>query len=197
MAKSRKSQRRAASRRANRSASRKNRRNTRRQRRQSGGSGPVGVYDLGSMSDRQGADFASKHVAQHGGAAPIDAPTRLIEDPSLLQSARTDVLDAALKAIEGIRDPGQAGGRRRGRKASRKNRKASRKNRKASRKNRKASRKNRKASRKNRRQSGGRFDAELLGSASGPHMLLSPAMTARAGLNADWSNLSDYVPKLR
>jgi hypothetical protein len=163
------------------------------------------------MSDRQGADFASKHLAQHGGAAPIDAPTRLMEDPSLLQSARTDVLDAALKAIEGIRDPGQAGGRRRGRKASRnnrkasrknrkasrKNRKASRKNRKASRKNRKASRKNRKASRKNRRQSGGRFDAELLGSASGPHMLLSPAMTARAGLNADWSNLSDYVPKLR
>lgn len=177
---------------------RKQRRTQRRNRKQQGGSSPVGVYNLGLKSDAQGADYLKYHTAQHGGMAPIDAATRLIDDPSMLESARVAPLDAALKAIENIRDPGQAGGARK-RRASRKSGK-SRKGRKGAKgsKSKRASRKQRKSHRSTRRrQGGGAFNPELLGSATGPHMLLSPAMTARAGLNQDWSNLSDYAPKLR
>lgn len=91
-----------------------------------------------AQSLAQGQQFANMHVGQHGGgnndAGPY--PTVLSGQPlltgAMAASARISALDAADKAIQGLKDPGQAGGarRRRGRKGSKKARKGSRKSRK-------------------------------------------------------------------
>jgi len=137
----------------------------------------------------QGVQFGQLTNKMHGGMGVYPGAVTDSGLPANLHaSARLLGQDQAFADIQGLRD--QAGGRKRhSRKASRKNRKASRKNRKASRKayrkNRKASRKNRKASRRNRRINGG---GGALGYAStdAPGMLLTPAETARAGLNPEW-----------
>lgn len=181
-------------------------------RRQQGGAGPVGTYDLGSLSDEQGKAYTEAHRAQHGGMAPVGY-TGVMEDPTLRLSARVTPLDAAIDAVKHVRDPGQAGGRRKksrrsvGRKG-RKGRKASKKTRKG-RKGRKGSkarkaRKTRRSTRRQRRQSGGAASygvaSDYYGDAKGPHMLLSPSMEARAGLNAEWAlakNPNSFAPQLR
>ena len=180
---------------------RSNRRaNTRRNRRNNMLGGSYSVKDISPMSltdttglgpqqqsIAQGVQFGQLTNKMHGGMGVYPGAVTDSGLPANLHaSARLLGQDQAFADIQGLRD--QAGGRkRRSRKASRKNRKASRKNRKASRKasrkNRKASRKNRKASRRNRRMNGG-----ALGYAStdAPGMLLTPAETARAGLNPEW-----------
>jgi len=150
------------------------------------------------QSIAQGVQFGQLTNKMHGGMGVYPGAVTDSGLPGNLHaSARLLAQDQAFADIQGLRD--QAGGRKRrsrkarnnrksrkSRKASRKNRKASRKNRKASRKNRKASRKNRKASRKNRRNR--RMNGGALGYAStdAPGMLLTPAETARAGLNPEW-----------
>jgi hypothetical protein len=146
------------------------------------------------QSIAQGVQFGQLTNKMHGGMGVYPGAVTDSGLPANLHaSARLLGQDQAFADIQGLRD--QAGGRkRRSRKASRKNRKASRKNRKASRKasrkNRKASRKNRKASRKNRKASrrNRRMNGGALGYAStdAPGMLLTPAETARAGLNPEW-----------
>jgi len=188
---------------------RSNRRaNTRRNRRNNMMGGSYTVKDISpqalndttglgpqQQSIAQGVQFGQLTNKMHGGMGVYPGAVTDSGLPANLHaSARLLAQDQAFADIQGLRD--QAGGRKRrsrkarnnrksrkNRKASRKNRKASRKNRKASRKNRKASRKNRKASRKNRRMNGG-----ALGYAStdAPGMLLTPAETARAGLNPEW-----------
>ena len=193
---------------------RSNRRvNTRRNRRNNMMGGSYTVKDISpqalndttglgpqQQSIAQGVQFGQLTNKMHGGMGVYPGAVTDSGLPANLHaSARLLGQDQAFAQIQGMRD--QAGGRkRRSRKASRKNRKgrkASRKNRKnrksrkASRKNRKsrkASRKNRKsrkASRKNRRMNGG---GGALGYAStdAPGMLLTPAETARAGLNPEW-----------
>jgi hypothetical protein len=186
-------------------------RKQRKTRRQQGGAGPVGVYDLGALSDSQGATYQNAHRAQHGGMAPVGY-TGVLEGSELRLSAGVTPLDAAIEAVKHVRDPGQAGGRRRksgkkSRKSSKKSRKASKKSRKASKKSRKSSKKSRKATRRTRRQrrqSGGASSfgvaSDYYGDAKGPHMLLSPAMESRAGLNPEWTlakNPNSFAPQLR
>jgi len=152
---------------------------------------PVGGNSMAAMSAQslaQGQQFASIHANQHGGG--LDAgpyPGAVVEQSMLPQSlhnaARIAPLNSALGAIANMKDPGQAGGRRRGRKASRKGRKASRKGRKATRKGRKASRKNRKS----RRMRGGAF-GDNAASVNAPGMLLDSSQMRQAlsGMNAEW-----------
>lgn len=133
----------------------------------------------------QGVQFGQLTNKMHGGMGVYPGAVTDSGLPANLHaSARLLGQDQAFADIQGLRD--QAGGRKRhSRKArnNRKNRKASRKSRKNRKASRKASRKNRKASRRNRRMNGG-----ALGYAStdAPGMLLTPAETARAGLNPEW-----------
>jgi hypothetical protein len=140
-----------------------------------------------AQSLAQGQQFAKMHAAQHGGGA-LDAgpfPGAVTEQSlipaNLAAAARVAPLNAALNAIANMKDPGQAGGARKGRKG----RKASRKARKMSRKGRKASRKNRKT----RRMRGGAF-GDNAASVNAPGMLLegSQLKAALSGMNAEWKN---------
>jgi hypothetical protein len=140
--------------RANRRNTRRNRRNTRKNRRTNrrntrrilyrrnnmmGGAtnanstGPAPVnYGLAqtapaAMSLAQGNQFASYHVNQHGGEAPLSQITYSTLPQELHASARTLPLDGYFNDIRGLKDPNQMGaGRRKGRKgrfAGRKSRK--------------------------------------------------------------------------
>lgn len=169
-------------------------RGTRRRHRMRGGDStpaPVGGNSMASMSAQslaQGQQFEKIHANQHGGAG-LDAgpfPGAVVEQSllpaNLANAARVAPLNAALNAIANMKDPGQAGGRRRGRKG----RKASKKARKASKK----ARKGRKASRKtrrNRRMRGGAF-GDNAASVNAPGMLLdgSQMRAALSGMNAEW-----------
>ena len=166
---------------------RSNRRvNTRRNRRNNMMGGSYSVKDISPMSltdttglgpqqqsIAQGVQFGQLTNKMHGGMGVYPGAVTDSGLPANLHaSARLLGQDQAFAEIQGL-----SGGRRR------KNRKGSRKSRKASRKSRKASRKSRKSYRKNRRMNGG-----ALGYAStdAPGMLLTPAETARAGLNPEW-----------
>lgn len=190
---------RMASRRCWTRKNRKNRKASRRNRRQNGGASPLNESLAGSppsnLSLAQGNQYAGFHAAQHGGEAPFPGGvTDSLLPRDLVSFSRTAPLDKYLADSLPVRDPGQMGGRRRSRKASRKNRKASRKNRKASRKNRKS----RKASRKNRRNMrGGAFSPAP---ADAPGMLLDggDAIKAVRGMNPEWQlapNPAAFAPK--
>ena len=58
------------------------------------------------MSHAQGTDYASHHMGQHGGMAPVGY-TGVLDD-SLRATARVGVLDESLHAIQGMSD--QSGG---------------------------------------------------------------------------------------
>lgn len=74
-----------------------------------------GSYNLGGKDLPQGQQFASMHIGQHGGAAPL----AVMGQPFLSQGeaaiARTNVLDLQLAQTAGMSD--QSGGRRRRRKS--------------------------------------------------------------------------------
>jgi hypothetical protein len=187
--------------------SRKHRTHKRRHHRMRGGdSSPAstGGDPMKAMSQQslaQGQQFANMHANQHGGAA-LDAgpfPGAVTEQslipPNLAEAARVAPLNSALNAIANMKDPGQAGGRRRGRKASKKARKASRKSRKASRKGRKASRKGRKS----RKMRGGAAYDSNPASVNAPGMLLDGSQMSKAlsGMNAEWKlaeNPASFAP---
>ena len=170
---------------------RSNRRaNTRRNRRNNMMGGSYTVKDISpqalndttglgpqQQSIAQGVQFGQLTNKMHGGMGVYPGAVTDSGLPANLHaSARLLAQDQAFSQIQGMRD--QAGGRKSRSRKARNNRKS----RKASRKSRK-SRKGRKASRKNRRMNGG-----ALGYAStdAPGMLLTPAETARAGLNPEW-----------
>ena len=176
--------------------SRKHRTHRRRHHRMRGGdSSPAstGGNPMAGMMQQslaQGQQFANIHANQHGGAALDAGPfPGAVTEQSLLPSnlaaaARVAPLNAALNAIANMKDPGQAGGARRGRKG----RKASRKGRKASRKN-----------RKTRRMRGGAAYVSNPASVNVPGMLLDGSQMAKAlsGMNAEWKlaeNPASFAP---
>ena len=168
--------------------SRKHRTHRRRHHRMRGGDSspsPVtgtGMAEMSAQSLAQGQQFANIHANQHGGGLDAGPFPGAVTEQALLPgnmaaAARVAPLNAALDAIANMKDPGQAGGRRRGRKASKKARKASKKGRKASRK-----------SRRTRRMRGGAAYDSNPASVSAPGLLLSGSQMAKAlsGMNAEW-----------
>lgn len=197
---------RKAHRKGSRKASRKTHRksSTYRKRRMYGGESspaPVGGNPMGEMQAQslaQGRQFEAYHANQHGGAALDGGPfPGVVVQPSLIpgnmmNAARVAPLNAALNAIANMKDPGQAGGKRK----NRKNRKGTRKDRK----NRKAStRKDRKNRKNTRKMRGGAWSIGNEQSVSASGMLLSPSMEAKAlsGMNAEWKlaeNPNSFAP---
>lgn len=181
------------------------RRSTRRRRGGAASNGyipePTNYKDTSMMNQSlsQGNQFAQMHANQHGGFFQPGPYPGSVTDSSLpaelAGSARLQPLNAAFDEIKGLRDPGQAGGKRSRKnkksrkskksKKSRKSKKASRKAKKASRKNRKASRKSRKVSRRRRGGALGYMDVKA------PGMLLDDAMYKQAGLNPEWELAKD------
>lgn len=148
------------------------------------GGNPMAAMQAQSLA--QGRQFEEYHKNQHGGALDGGPFPGAVVQPALIpanmmNAARVAPLNAALNAIANMKDPGQAGGKRRNRKGSRKNRKS----RRANRKSRRANRKNRKNTRKMR---GGAWSIGNEQSVSASGMLLSPSMEAKAmsGMNAEW-----------
>jgi hypothetical protein len=143
----------------------------------------------------QGQQFANMHANQHGGGA-LDAgpfPGAVTEQAlipaNMAAAARVAPLNAALNAIANMKDPGQAGGSRKGRKGrkgTKKSRKGTKKSRKGAKKSRKTSRKSRKGS-KTRRMRGGAF-GDNAQSVNAPGLLLNSSQMAKAlsGMNAEW-----------
>ena len=169
-----------------------------------GGAAPitdVSMMAAGKQSLAQGVDYNNIHRAQHGGAAvslAAAAPvgyTGMLDD-SLRMTARIAPLDAAVGAIQGMRD--QSGGARRGKKGGR----ISRSLRTASKKVKAAQRKMiklmRSFSMKVRKMRGG---AALNPADYGtPGMLLGSADSAKAlmGMNPEWKLAADpsaFAPK--
>jgi hypothetical protein len=197
--------------------SRKQTRKNRSQRLRRGGSGysyvpaPVdytGGNGMAELNLSQGRQFTNMTKTYHGGS-PVGLlggpyPTALGDTlpKDLIDAARLDPLVKSFADIADLKDPGQAGGKRKSkksRKTSRKNRKSkksrktsrknrkSKKSRKTSRKNRKSkkSRKNRKSQRRNRR-GGGHLG---FNSVNAPGMLLKDY--SKTGLNPEWNLAKD------
>ena len=184
---------RKVSRKTSRKASRKS------TRRMSGGRLVLAPMDLtdssmltaSRMSGGQGVDFFNKHVAQHGGMAPVGDTGML--DAALRGTARVSPLDDSIGAsVAHGAQKGQAGGKRRkGRKASR--RASRRASRKASR------RASRKATRRGRKMYGGMRELGYM-NADAPGMLLAgqQARAALSNMNNEWrlaEHAGSFVPK--
>jgi hypothetical protein len=184
--------------------SRKQTRKNRSQRPRRGGAGysyvpaPVdytGGDGMAELNLSQGRQYTNMTKTYHGGS-PVGLlggpyPTALGDTlpKDLIGAARLDSLVKSFADIADLKDPGQAGGKRKSkksRKTSRKNRK-SKKSRKTSRKNRKSkkSRKNRKSQRRNRR-GGGHLG---FNSVNAPGMLLKDY--SKTGLNPEWNLAKD------
>lgn len=182
--------------------SRKHRTHRRRHHRMRGGdSSPAStggnpMAGMMAQSLAQGEQYANMHANQHGGALDAGPYPGAVAEQSLIPAnlaaaARVAPLNAALNAIANMKDPGQAGGARKGRKG----RKASCKGRKATRKGRKASRKNRKT----RRMRGGAAYDSNPASVNASGMLLDGSQMAKAlsGMNAEWKlaeNPASFAP---
>lgn len=177
--------------------SKKHRTHKRRHHKMRGGdSSPaaVGGDPMQAMSQQslaQGQQYATMHQGQHGGGNldagpyPGSVTEQALIPGSMMDAARVAPLNAAVQAIAGMKDPGQAGGRRRGYKG----RKMSKKAKKASRKSRKGSRK----SRKTRRMRGGAAYVSNPAPFNGPSMLLDgPQMrAAMSGMHSEWKLAQD------
>ena len=152
-----------------------------------------GDNGMAELNLNQGREFENMTSKYHGGS-----PVGLLGGPypnalgdtlpkELMGAARLDPLVKSFADIADLKDPGQAGGKRKSkksRKTSRKNRK-SKKSRKTSRKNRK-SRKSRKSQRRNRRGGGGPLG---FNSVNAPGMLLKDY--SKTGLSPEWDLAKD------
>lgn len=182
-----------------RAHSKKSRKATRRRRTHRGGysdPAPTQGNPMAQMSQQnlaQGQQFAKIHAQQHGGGAldagpfpgSVVAPSVLPE--GLHASARVAPLDAAIRAVSGLKDQ-DGGARRRKRKGSKKSRKGTKKTRKG--------RKGRKGHR------GGAYSLDTAAPFPGSGMLLSPSMEMKAlsGMNAEWKlaeNPDAFAPGVR
>jgi len=147
----------------------------------------AGGNGMAQLNLGQGRQFAAMTSKYHGGGSPVGLlggpyPNALgaTLPQELVGASRINT--QSFREIIGMKDPGQAGGKRR--RNSRKNRKASRKNRKASRK---ASRKNRKNSRRSRnRRGGGHLGFASVGA---PGMLLRDY--SKTGMSPEWNLAKD------
>ena len=189
---------------------RKNRgsRRNRRNRRQYGGTqtfspSPVGVSLAGSSPSTanlaQGGQYASFHANQHGGMAPYPGGvTDTLLSQDLQASARVLPLNGYLADIRHVRDPGQAGGRRR----SRNSRGRFTSKRRGAKRSRKTHGSKRSRKTRAKRNSHGRFlkmrggAAVSLANASdygAPGMLLPASIETKAvnGMNPEWKLAAD------
>jgi hypothetical protein len=148
----------------------------RRRTHRRGGSAPLSYSLSGSwpsqMSLGQGADYFKYHEGQHGGMAPISALGATLPE-ALRGPAHIGGIDKAINDVRGLKDPNQAGGkRRRHHKKSHRRTKHSRR------------RHSRKHSRTHRRRRGGSLGYSPYPSSG---MLLgSQTAYAQAGLNPEW-----------
>jgi hypothetical protein len=100
-----------------RRAHRRHQRKTHRRHHRRGGVAPVNYSLSGNwaskMSMGQGDDYFKYHEGQHGGAAPFPGSvTDSMLPAQLRMSAHVDGIDKAIADIRSLRDPNQAGGRR-------------------------------------------------------------------------------------
>jgi hypothetical protein len=149
-----------------------------------------------NLSLGQGQQYASYHRAQHGGQAPLSAITDSALPQDMHASAGILPLGRYITDIQGLRDPGQAGGRRR--RVSKRRVSKSRARKSRARKVRK-SRKSRKNTRRSRKQAGGNFVMNPA-DVGAPDMLLDgkAATNAMRGMNPEWALASDpkaFIPK--
>ncbi len=177
------------------------RRNRHRQRGGNSSPASVGGNPMAQMSQQslsQGQQYLNMHQGQHGGGGldagpyPGAVTDQALIPESMMGAARVAPLNAALNAIANMKDPGQAGGRRRGR-----GRKMSKKAKK-SKMSKKASRKSRKG-RKTRRMRGGAAYVSAPAPFNGPSMLLDGQQmrAALSGMNAEWKlaeNPASFAP---
>ena len=134
--------------------------------------------------------FGVKPVVQlqQGGMAtyPGSMGARFL-DAGLESQAGTAALDRAFAEVAGLRDPNQAGGRKRkAKKAQRKSKKAmksQRKSKKAMKSQRKAKKSQRKSKKSRRGQRGGEMDLS-----ESTKMLLDSGLLAKAGLHPSWAD---------
>jgi hypothetical protein len=142
-----------------------------------------------NLSLGQGQQYASYHTAQHGGQAPLSAIDGSVLPQELHASAGVLPTFGYMAGIQSLRDPGQAGGRRRASKSRRVSKGRVSKGRVSK----------RKSTRRSRRQSGGNFvmaPADI----GAPDMLLDgkAATNALKGMNPEWALASDpkaFIPK--
>jgi hypothetical protein len=144
---------------------------------------------------------------QQGGMAPYPVSVGERIDAGLAMKAGTAAIDSALSQVAGLRDPNQAGGRKRktkkakkAKKSHRKSKKTQRKAKKSHRKSKKTQRKSKKSrkqcggkakkshrkSKKSRKQRGGQMDyAESMKGG-----IIDADLLAKAGLHDSWKSVA-------
>jgi hypothetical protein len=136
---------------------------------------------------------------QQGGMAPYPVSVGERIDAGLAMKAGTAAIDSALSQVAGLRDPNQAGGRKRktkkakkAKKSHRKAKKTQRKSKKSHRKAKKSKRAQRKAkkshrkSKKSRKQRGGQMDyAESMKGG-----IIDADLLEKAGLHDSWKSVA-------
>jgi hypothetical protein len=126
---------------------------------------------------------------QQGGMAPYPVSVGERIDAGLAMKAGTAAIDSALSQVAGLRDPNQAGGRKRKTKKAKKAKKSHRKAKKTQRKSKKSHRKAKKShrkSKKSRKQRGGQMDyAESMKGG-----IIDADLLAKAGLHDSWKSVA-------
>ena len=153
-----------------------------------------------------GVAAAPAQVAQQGGMAPYPVSVGERIDTGLAIKAGTAAIDQALGDVAGLRDPNQAGGRKRkskkAKKSHRKSKKSTRKAKKSHRKAKKSHRKSKKShrkekkshrkekksrkSKKSRKQRGGMmdYDESMKGG------IIDAGLLQKAGLHPSWESVA-------
>ena len=172
---------------------------------------PLNYSLAGSEASRsslsQGGDYLQYHQGQHGGMAPFDGASSVLES-SLRGPAHLAGLDKAFAEIQGMQDGGRRRTKRRGSKCSGSKRSGSKrsgskrsgsKRRGSKRSGSKRSGSKRRGSKRSKRQGGNRSRRQRRHGGSlgyspfpGQGMLLSGAQYAQAGLNPEWKGNAEF-----
>ena len=172
---------------------------------------PLNYSLAGSEASRsslsQGGDYLKYHEGQHGGMAPFDGASSVLES-SLRGPAHLAGLDKAFAEIQGMQDGGRRRTKRRGSKRSGSKRSGSKrsgskrsgsKRRGSKRSGSKRSGSKRRGSKRSKRQGGNRSRRQRRHGGSlgyspfpGQGMLLSGAQYAQAGLNPEWKGNAEF-----
>lgn len=159
------------------------RKSTHRRNKRHGGVAPVSYHLSGSWPSRmslgQGADYFKYHEGQHGGGLAMGPYPAAVLSPGLPAELRGPAhiggIDQAIADVRPLKDPNQAGGKRKKNKSKR-----NKKNK---------TKRNKKDKRRTKRNKRGKRKGGSLGYAPFPSsgMLLDSAKAyAQAGLNPEW-----------
>ena len=167
---------------------------------------PLNYSLAGSEASRsslsQGGDYLQYHQGQHGGMAPFDGASSVLES-SLRGPAHLAGLDKAFAEIQGMQDGGRRRTKRRGSKRCGSKRSGSKrsgsKRRGSKRSKRSQGGSKRRGSKRSKRQGGNRSRRQRRHGGSlgyspfpGQGMLLSGAQYAQAGLNPEWKGNAEF-----